>query len=430
MVVKIMNKQLTIQKIKTKLSLRFIMQFVIVAVVFTLAIMHQQFGIEKAAPIDAYCPFGAVESFFTLLFKGEFLQRIFTSSFVLLGIFFIGTLFLGKVFCSYFCPLGAIQEWLRLLGKKIGFKKDIEFPENVDKYLRYLKYVVLLVVVYFSFYLGDLIFRNYDPYNALMHLGQEFDEKVIAYMILVVVVISSFFSKSLWCRYLCPLGAFFGVIKEISFLKIKRDSNSCVNCGLCNSNCPANLKIKTADEIKSADCISCGKCINHCPKNSLQYAVFGKKISKVMFSALLIVLVVLPLIIASLTPFWKTKPESNIINVRGEINTEDIRGSNTLKYVIETTKVPLSEFQEKLNLPANVDISKKLKEIGALYNITNKDGGIIKTEDFRLIIDEYIKNKKTEIGQDCPFGKTNDEFPGDCGRYIDDNQDNICDHSQ
>jgi hypothetical protein len=149
-----------------------------------------------------------------------------------------------------------------------------------------------------------------------------------------------------------------------------------------------------------------------------------------MFSVLLIVLVVLPLIIAPLTPFWKTKPESNIINVRGEINTDDIRGSNTLKYVIETTKVPLSEFQEKLNLPANVDTSKKLKEIGALYNITNKDGEIIKTEDFRLIIDEYIKNKRMEIGQDCPFGKTNDEFPGDCGRYIDNNQDNICDHSQ
>ena len=149
-----------------------------------------------------------------------------------------------------------------------------------------------------------------------------------------------------------------------------------------------------------------------------------------MFSALLIVLVVLPLIIAPLTPFWKTKPESNIINVNGEINTNDIRGSNTLKYVIETTKVPLSEFQEKLNLPANVDISKKLKEIGALYNITNKDGEIIKTEDFRLIIDEYIKNKRMEIGQDCPFGKTNCEFPSDCGLYIDNNQDNICDHSQ
>ena len=48
MVVKIMNKQLIIKKIKTKLSLRFIAQFVIMAVVFALAVIHQQFGIEKA----------------------------------------------------------------------------------------------------------------------------------------------------------------------------------------------------------------------------------------------------------------------------------------------------------------------------------------------------------------------------------------------
>lgn len=31
---------------------------------------------------------------------------------------------------------------------------------------------------------------------------------------------------------------------------------------------------------------------------------------------------------------------------------------------------------------------------------------------------------------DCPFNKINDPFPGECGRYIDVNQDNFCDHSQ
>ena len=68
--------------------------FVVVTVVL-LALTHQFFGIEKAAPIDAYCPFGAVESFFTLLFKGEFLKRIFTSSFILMGIFLFANFFLG-----------------------------------------------------------------------------------------------------------------------------------------------------------------------------------------------------------------------------------------------------------------------------------------------------------------------------------------------
>jgi len=87
-----------------KISLRFLLQFIIVMIVFYLAFTHQFYGIEKAAPIDAYCPFGAVESSLTLLFKGEFLKRIFTSSFILMGIFLFANLFLGRVFVVTFVP--------------------------------------------------------------------------------------------------------------------------------------------------------------------------------------------------------------------------------------------------------------------------------------------------------------------------------------
>ncbi len=417
-------------KIK-KISLRFLVQLSIVALVVILAWLHQKYGIEKAAAIDAYCPFGAVESFFTLLFKGEFLARIFSSAFILLGIFLIGGLFLGRVFCGYFCPLGALQEWLRYIGKKIGFKKDLEIPEKFDKYLRLIKYLVLIVIVYYSFYLGDLIFRNYDPYNALMHFGNEFDEKIIAYILLFLIIVGSLFSKSIWCRYFCPLGAFFGIFKKISFLKINRDKSTCINCNLCNKQCPSRLKIMEVDKVKAADCISCGKCISVCPKKSLDYTIFNQKISKNNFTWLMIVIVILPLIIAPFTPWWQSKAESNIVNTTGEINTADIRGSNTLQYVIEVTKVPLSEFQLKLLLPKNVDTSLKLKEIGLKYNLVNSEGNVIETEDFRAVINNYIENKsKPEVKTaDCPFGEVDCEFPGECGAYIDTNADRICDHS-
>jgi len=160
----------------SKISLRVVIQLIILALVIGLAFLHQFYGIEKAAPIDAYCPFGALESFFTLIFKGEFLKRIFVSSFILLGIFTLATLVLGRVFCSYFCPLGALQEWLRILGKKLGFRKDLEFPQKLDKYFRLIKYILLVIIIYFSFYLGDLVFRIYDPYSSLMHFGTESEE--------------------------------------------------------------------------------------------------------------------------------------------------------------------------------------------------------------------------------------------------------------
>ena len=414
----------------SKLSLRFVIQLVIVVLIFTLAALHIRFGIEKVAPIDAYCPFGAVESFFTLIFKGEFLKRIFSSSFVLLGIFFIASFLLGKVFCGYICPLGAIQEWLRPLGKKLGFRQDYELPEKADKYLRYAKYLVLVVIVYYSFYLGDLVFRHYGPYNALMHLGHEIDEKPVGYIALLIIIVISMFSKNFWCRYLCPLGAFFGIIRKISFLKIDRNVETCIDCGMCDKSCPAGLSIMTASSLKKADCISCGKCVDVCPKNSLDFVLFGKKISGKIFSILVLLLVVLPLIVMPYTPIWKTKPESNIVNSRGEINTADIRGSNTLKYIVEVTKVPLQEFKDKLNLPSDVDVTIKIKLIGTKYNLKNADGEFLQTEDFRQVIDDYISKKPTRAVGSCPFGEIDCEFPGKCGRYVDWDEDKVCDYSQ
>ena len=369
-----------------KINLRTIIQIAIVVLVFWLAYAHQRFGIEKVASIDAYCPFGAVESFFTLIFNGMFLQRIFWSSFILLAVFLIATLFFGRVFCGYFCPLGAIQEWICNLGIKLGIKKEFEFPEKIDKYLRYLKYIVLAVVVYFSFYLGDLIFRNYDPYNALMHFGQEFEEKIVAYILLLIVIVISLFSKNIWCRYFCPLGAFFAIFKKISFFRIKRDKDTCISCGICDKKCPAGLKIMTADKVDSTDCISCGKCVGNCLKNSLSFRILGKEVSKSKFSLLILVLVFLPIAILPYTPIWQTKPQSNIINSAGKTNVADIRGSNTLEYLITITGIPFEVFVVVLKLPQDIDKEMKLKDIGTKYNLKNDEGLLLEVEDFREFV--------------------------------------------
>ena len=87
----------------------------------------------------------------------------------------------------------------------MGIKKDVELPDVVDTYMRYLKYIVLLVVVYFSFRETALVFDIYDPFSALAHLGNEFEELIFAYAILGFVVVTAFFSKGRRCRYLCPL---------------------------------------------------------------------------------------------------------------------------------------------------------------------------------------------------------------------------------
>lgn len=373
-----------------KFPVRVVSQILVLVIIVWLALGHQWYGIEKFSPIHAYCPFGALEWLFTYLFSGQFIQKLYRSNFILLGIFVVLTLFFGRVFCGFFCPIGAISEWLRKLWKKIGFKKDIELPAKIDKYLRYLKYVVLLAIVYFSFQYTALVFDSYDPFSAFAHLGNEFDELIFAYAVLGFVVITALFSKGRWCRYLCPLGAFFGLVSKIGFFKLKRDKITCTGCGSCNRSCPANLNIKDAPQIKDADCISCMNCVTVCPHTSLTIHVLGKDIKKQTFTWAVVWIFFVTLAIVIRTPMWQTKPASNIISDQWIVEVTNIKWSNTLKYVIEITKIPLSYFQEQLGIPADVDTSMKLKEIGTTYDIKDSEWNLLDTEDFRAIIDAKL----------------------------------------
>jgi len=377
-----------------KIKLRTLSQIAVLAIILVLAFVHQQYGIEQASPIHAYCPLGALEWALTYIFSGQFIQKLYRSNFILLGIFTVLTIFFGRVFCGFFCPLGAISEWLRSLGRKLGIKKDVELAEIVDTYLRYLKYVVLLVIIYFSFRETALVFDAYDPFSAFAHLGNEFDALIFAYSLLGFVVITAFFSKGRWCRYLCPLGAFFGLLKKLSFFKLKRDSNTCISCGICKKSCPANLKIKTADVINHADCISCMECVNDCPKNSLDVYVFGKHIKKQTFILWVIGGFFGALGLFMLTPLWQTRPLSNIVNEQWTINVANIKGSNTLQYVIDKTKVPFEYFQTELKLPADIDKWMKLKEIGTTYDIKDWSWEVLDTEDIRATIVKYMEIQK------------------------------------
>lgn len=375
-----------------KINARTISQLIVLFLVLILTIRHMELGVEKAAPIDAFCPFGGVESFLTYVTTGEFLKRINASSFILMGIVLGVTLFFGRVFCGFFCPLGALQEWIRNLAKKLGIKNEIELPKNVDRWARYIKYFVLILIIYFSWKVGDLIFRNYDPYNALMHLGNEFEEKPVGYSILGVVLIGSLFVKNWWCRYFCPLGAFLAIFRKISPFKLKRNNDTCIHCKACDRTCIAGLDIESQTEIKSADCVSCLRCVSDCPNGSLKANIGKREIAKRVFAWTVAGIFFLFLIVAVVSPLWKTKESSNIIEEKtGAVDVSNLRGSNTLKHVLETTGIPISIFVEKLGIPSDVDKEMKLKDIGPAYQIKNSQGEIIETEDFRAIIEEELK---------------------------------------
>ena len=88
--------------------------------------------------------------------------------------------------------------------------------------------------------------------------------------ILLVTIFSSIVMYRPFCRYVCPLGAIYGVFNKVSFYRFKIDTEKCTKCGACQKTC--KLDIPVYEKPNSADCIRCGDCKAACPHKAIQLA--------------------------------------------------------------------------------------------------------------------------------------------------------------
>ena len=182
-------------------------------------------------------------------------------------IVFALTVVFGPVFCGCVCPMGSIQEWLAGIGRKL-FKRryNTMIPYSIDKWLRYLRYVVLGLVLFVTARSGQLIFADYDPYFALFNFWTG-EVAVSAFIILGAVLVLSLFVERPFCKYACPYGAVLGIFNLIRIFKIRRNPATCIDCKACDKACPMNIKVSTSGKVLNHQCISCMKCTSEqrCP---------------------------------------------------------------------------------------------------------------------------------------------------------------------
>ena len=149
-------------------NLRYISQWGFLGFVAWYSYTHMISGPPRPGPLDSICPMGAFETLPTLISKGAFLQRTADTNFVMLAALLLAVLAFGGAFCGWICPLGTVGEWLYKLRKLI-FKKDIVLPKKLHGALRYLRFVLLAMIVIMSGVTGVLMFRTWDPFaNTFM----------------------------------------------------------------------------------------------------------------------------------------------------------------------------------------------------------------------------------------------------------------------
>ncbi len=170
------------------------------------------------------CPIGAVQNVSLALFDTTYAIPLTVLAFFVLPLLF--TLLFGRTFCAAVCPLGAVQE-LTLL-------RPVRVPAWVDHALGLLPFVYLGAAVLFAATGTAFVICQYDPYVGF------FRRSGSAAMIIfgVSLLVLGLFVGRPYCRFLCPLGAVFGLLSRISGRHVRIPSEECIRCRLCEDACP------------------------------------------------------------------------------------------------------------------------------------------------------------------------------------------------
>lgn len=375
--------------------------FVLVLITY-FALMHQMEGVLIAPNAHAFCPFGGLESLYKLLASGGYIQKIFPATMVLFVGSIIMTIALNRAFCGWICPLGTLQMFFDRIGRFFNIKK-IQAPAAVEKYLGMLKYAGLVIITYFTWKVGDLVYAPYDPWAAFVHIGAGvsglYAEFLIGSIFLLVALIGSLWLPNNFCRYFCPMGAFLSIFAKFSPTKIYRNQSTCINCKKCDSVCPVQIEISTQPAVKSMQCLSCGDCVHDCPvENTLTYKIgSGKNFRWLVYGVAAIVLFFAPVLLAKQLDIWKTNFANITESVKddtGVSNPYNLKGSVTLKAMLDEFKVPKDVFFQKFKLPADTKEDALLKDIARANSL--------EVSDFRTFIAEYLQQQNPDLKIEKP----------------------------
>ena len=217
------------------------------------------------------CPLGAIQN--ALASAGH------RAGWYVLGIVMLFGVTLGRTICGWLCPLGLIQELLHRIPTPKLRKNRVTRALSWSKYILLSVFVVAIPLWYglrhqvplpgFCKYIcpagtlegamGLLAVPANAPYYSM--LGVLFTRK---FVIMLVIGLACVFCYRSFCRFICPLGAIYGLFNRFNVIGVKVDADRCDRCGACVRHCSMDVR-----RVGDHECIHCGKCMEACTRGAI-----------------------------------------------------------------------------------------------------------------------------------------------------------------
>lgn len=196
------------------------------------------------------------------------------------------TLIFGRVYCSFVCPVGTLQDFASGLRRRIPKLRRAGHyrPRRKSRYHVLIIYGVSIVI---SFTAVPLLL---EPWNMMRNIasltggggagadwlafGLSSAAGLIAGLLsLVVTAVWGWLSGREYCNAVCPLGTLMGMAEHHTLYHIEIDPDRCTNCLKCEDNCKAACIKVVSRYVDNARCVRCFDCVAGCPDKAIRFQI-------------------------------------------------------------------------------------------------------------------------------------------------------------
>jgi polyferredoxin len=163
----------------------------------------------------------------------------------------VTTVVWGRLYCGRICAYGAFTQ---LMDAVLPKKLRIDIPPAIEQRAGYIKYAILLAAIAAYFATGKIAFYRYiEPFWMFT-----LQATTMLWIGLGVLLLATVFVRNLYCRFLCPLGAFLGLVAAVSTVRPIKRWHECTHCQLCEKTCEWGAIRKRM--IIRSECVRCDDC--------------------------------------------------------------------------------------------------------------------------------------------------------------------------
>lgn len=208
-------------------------------------------------------------------------QGIINGSLVAFMLMFLSALFIGRLWCGWTCPAGALAEMcLPVNNRPVNLKKMDWIKWAI--WVPWVGIIIASVIMAGRYQQIDLF---YNTENGISVAGSPDRPIFIAYIIYYFVIglfllLSFLVGRRAGCHSVCWMAPFMILGRKIRnffgwpSLRLHANPEKCSDCKTCTTNCPMSLEVDSMvqkGQVEHHECILCGSCVDHCARHAIVY---------------------------------------------------------------------------------------------------------------------------------------------------------------